>query len=234
MHTHDQEWYGPCHVRGGAVRPSAQERRPRRARRASPAVRRENVARYLTARLNKDGRGTRVEIHPLNQSRVDRPHQRAVEFRSMSVCRRDRIVAVWATDDDQELDDAWVDQVVDLGSQWPERVRHQRRVRRLRARDGPWPAAGQDEGQGLSATGPGHDREANRGPSSRRCTRRVEANAEPGRMVTRGSTGCVNPPGHSRRSVTSPIASSASTTTATTHVLAATLHGSRGRPSAPR
>lgn len=30
----------------------------------------------------------------------------------------DRIVAAWAAGDDQELDDAWVDQVIDLGSQW--------------------------------------------------------------------------------------------------------------------
>ncbi|WP_405987750.1 helix-turn-helix domain-containing protein [Streptomyces sp. NBC_00986] len=78
-------------------------------------VRRENVARYLLTRLN---RGTRVEIHPLNQSQVDRPHQRAVEFRTMNVRHWDRIVAAWVAGDDQELDDAWVDQVVDLGSQW--------------------------------------------------------------------------------------------------------------------
>ncbi|WP_405541023.1 transcriptional regulator [Streptomyces phaeochromogenes] len=81
-------------------------------------VRRENVARYLTARLNREGRGTRVEIHPINQSAVDRPRQRAVEFRTMNVRRWDRIVAAWAAADDQELDDAWIDQVVDLGSQW--------------------------------------------------------------------------------------------------------------------
>jgi hypothetical protein len=80
-------------------------------------VRRENVARYLTARLNKEGRGTCVEIHPLNQSQVDGRRQRTVEFRSMNVRRWDRIVAAWAAADDQELDDAWVDQVVDLGSQ---------------------------------------------------------------------------------------------------------------------
>ncbi|MDQ1022498.1 hypothetical protein QF035_000080 [Streptomyces umbrinus] len=78
----------------------------------------DRVARYLTARLNKEGRGTRVEIHPLNQSQVDRPRQRAVEFRSMNVRRWDRIVAAWAAGDDQELDEAWVDQAVDLGSQW--------------------------------------------------------------------------------------------------------------------
>ncbi|MFF7048220.1 hypothetical protein ACFY94_07655 [Streptomyces griseorubiginosus] len=78
-------------------------------------VRRENVARYLAARLNRDGRGTRVEIHPLNQSRDSRPRQRPVEFRALNVRRWDRIVAVWAVGDDQELDDAWVDQVIDFG-----------------------------------------------------------------------------------------------------------------------
>jgi hypothetical protein len=36
----------------------------------------------------------------------------------MSVRRWDRIVAVWAAGDDQEMDDAWVDQVVDLGAEW--------------------------------------------------------------------------------------------------------------------
>ncbi|MFE7075254.1 transcriptional regulator [Streptomyces sp. NPDC057620] len=86
--------------------------------RAYRTVRRENVARYLTARLNRDGRGTRVEIHPLNQSQVQRPRQRALEFRTMNVRRWERIVAAWAADDEQELDDAWEDQVVDLGSQW--------------------------------------------------------------------------------------------------------------------
>ncbi|MDQ1034331.1 hypothetical protein QFZ75_000747 [Streptomyces sp. V3I8] len=89
-----------------------------RVEQAYRIVRRENVARYLTARLNREGRGTRVEVHPVNQSRVDRPRQRAVEFRTMNVRRWDRIVAAWAAGDERELDEAWVDQVVDLGSQW--------------------------------------------------------------------------------------------------------------------
>jgi hypothetical protein len=78
-------------------------------------VRRVNVARYLLARLN---RGTRVEIHPLNQSQVSRPHQRTVGYRSMNIRHGDRIVAAWAAGDDQGLDDAWVDVLVDLGSEW--------------------------------------------------------------------------------------------------------------------
>ncbi|GGO48799.1 transcriptional regulator [Streptomyces lasiicapitis] len=82
------------------------------------AVRRQNVARYLLGRLNAQGRGTRVEIHPLNQSQVSRPRQRVVEYRSLNVRHWDRLVEAWAADDDQALDEAWVEQIVDLGSQW--------------------------------------------------------------------------------------------------------------------
>ncbi|WP_331737237.1 transcriptional regulator (plasmid) [Streptomyces sp. NBC_00984] len=81
-------------------------------------VRRRNVARHLLARLDREGRGTRVEIHPLNQSQVPRPLQRLVEYRTMNVRRWDRIVDAWATGDHQGLDDAWEDVIIDLGSQW--------------------------------------------------------------------------------------------------------------------
>ncbi|MEV4505828.1 transcriptional regulator [Streptomyces klenkii] len=81
------------------------------------SVRRQNVARHLLRRLNASG-GTRVEIHPLNQSQVPRPLQRVVEYRTMNVRRWDRIVAAWAAGDHQGLDDAWADTIVDLGSQW--------------------------------------------------------------------------------------------------------------------
>ncbi|MFD9904022.1 transcriptional regulator [Streptomyces sp. NPDC059063] len=82
-------------------------------------VRRRNVARYLTSRLNREGRGTRVEFHPLNQSRVSRPHQRVVQFRTLNVRRWDPVVAAWAADDDQALDDAWFgDVTIELGSEY--------------------------------------------------------------------------------------------------------------------
>ncbi|MFF3468964.1 transcriptional regulator [Streptomyces sp. NPDC002619] len=81
-------------------------------------VRRHNVARHLLWRLNS-GRGTRVEIHPFNQSQVARPHQRVVEFRKLNVRRWDRIVTAWANRDQQALDDVWTTDVLpDLGSQW--------------------------------------------------------------------------------------------------------------------
>ncbi|MDK0524686.1 transcriptional regulator [Streptomyces sp. ML-6] len=99
-----------------------EKRRPSRANLeridlAYRRVRRQNVARHLLARLNAGG-GTRVEIHPLNQSQVARPLQRMVEYRTMNVRRWDRIVDAWATGDRQGLDEAWVDTIVDLGSQW--------------------------------------------------------------------------------------------------------------------
>ncbi|MFC9758675.1 transcriptional regulator [Streptomyces sp. NPDC056921] len=82
-------------------------------------VRRRNVARHLLARLNREGRGTRVEFHPLNQSQVARPLQRVVGYRAMNVRRWDRIVDAWAAGDVQGLDDEWTTDVLpDLGSQW--------------------------------------------------------------------------------------------------------------------
>ena len=82
-------------------------------------VRRHNVARGLLARLNRAGRGTRVEFHPLNQSQVPRPRQRELGYRTLNVRHWDRIVAAWAAGDDAALDEAWVsDAVVDLGSEW--------------------------------------------------------------------------------------------------------------------
>lgn len=82
------------------------------------AVRRHNVARHLLSRLNREGRGTRVEIHPLDQSLVSRPLQRVVGHRHLNVRHWDRIVDAWAVGDDRALDDAWVEKIVDLGSQW--------------------------------------------------------------------------------------------------------------------
>jgi hypothetical protein len=81
-------------------------------------VRRHNAARHLLGRLNRDGRGTRVEIHPLNQSQVPRTLQRVMEYRTMNVRRWGRVVGSWAAGDHQSLDATWQDTIVDLGSQW--------------------------------------------------------------------------------------------------------------------
>ncbi len=80
-------------------------------------MRRQNVARYLLQRLNSRG-GTRVEIHPFNQSQVDRRFQRVLEYRTLNIRQWDTIIRAWAANDIGALDDAWVDSIVDLGSQW--------------------------------------------------------------------------------------------------------------------
>ncbi|GAA3195573.1 MULTISPECIES: transcriptional regulator [Streptomyces] len=83
------------------------------------AVRRKNVARYLLGRLNRGGRGTRVEFHPLNQSQVSRPHQRVVAYRTLNVRHWDAVVRAWADNDDDALDHAWFDGVtIELGSDY--------------------------------------------------------------------------------------------------------------------
>ncbi|MFF7474261.1 transcriptional regulator [Streptomyces sp. NPDC008092] len=80
-------------------------------------LRRHNVARYLLGRLNANG-GTRVEIHPLDQGRVPVPHQRVLEYRRLNIRTWDAIIAAWTASDAGALDDAWIDQIVSLGSQW--------------------------------------------------------------------------------------------------------------------
>ncbi|MGD6748511.1 transcriptional regulator [Streptomyces sp. BH106] len=82
-------------------------------------VRRHNVARHLQQRLNRQGRGTRVEFHPLNQSQVSRPLQREVSFRTLNVRHWDRMVTAWAAGDKGAMDTAWFDDITaDLGSDY--------------------------------------------------------------------------------------------------------------------
>ncbi|MYS83505.1 hypothetical protein [Embleya scabrispora] len=104
----------------------AEEQFPTRAnlRRIEAAyrdLRRRNVARSLIRRLNNNGRGTRVELHPHDQSGVREPHRRAgvAAHRSVNVRRWDAIVRAWAAGDEPTLDDLWTDEVLaDLGSDW--------------------------------------------------------------------------------------------------------------------
>jgi hypothetical protein len=91
---------------------------PERTEQAYRTVRRENVARHLLARLDREGRGTRVQTHPLNRSRVDRLRRRVIEYRTLTIRHWDRIVRARAAGGGQELDDARTDQVAAPGSQW--------------------------------------------------------------------------------------------------------------------
>ncbi|MGP3951271.1 transcriptional regulator [Streptomyces sp. 7N604] len=87
-------------------------------------MRRRNVARYLLQRLNASG-GTRVEIHPADDSQVAPRHRRPDRrLRRINIRRWDRIVEAWADGGwergiEAPLDDAWIDELSDaIGSDW--------------------------------------------------------------------------------------------------------------------
>ncbi|MFJ6015161.1 transcriptional regulator [Streptomyces sp. NPDC092952] len=77
-------------------------------------LRRRNLATDLKHRLNNAGRGTRVEINPVDQSGVEQKYQRDLSSRSISVRGVwDRAVDAWTNNDLDELDAVW-DEILDL------------------------------------------------------------------------------------------------------------------------
>ncbi|GAB7036086.1 transcriptional regulator [Streptomyces sp. NPDC021749] len=88
-------------------------------------LRRRNVAADLKRRLNKGGRGTRIEIDPADQSQVERRHrrdlQRGLEARDINVRGNiwDRAVDAWLAGDTPELKAIW-DEIIQgaLGTDW--------------------------------------------------------------------------------------------------------------------
>ncbi|MEU0304644.1 transcriptional regulator [Streptomyces sp. NPDC006175] len=82
-------------------------------------LRRRNVATDLKYRLNNNGRGTRGESNPVDQSGVERKHQRDVASRNINVRGvRDRAVDAWIDEDFGELDAIWDEIVQDIGSEY--------------------------------------------------------------------------------------------------------------------
>ncbi|MFD8462355.1 transcriptional regulator [Streptomyces antimycoticus] len=84
-------------------------------------LRRRNVVADLKRRLNNRGRGTRIEIGPVDQSRVQHRHQRDLETRNVNVRGAvwDRAVDAWIAEDTQELEAIWDDIIQStLGTDW--------------------------------------------------------------------------------------------------------------------
>ena len=84
-------------------------------------LRRRNVAADLKRRLDNRGRGTRIEIDPVDQSRVERRHQRDLETRNINVRGAvwDRAVDAWIAHDTRELEAIWDDIIQSsLGTDW--------------------------------------------------------------------------------------------------------------------
>ncbi|MEU0786824.1 transcriptional regulator [Streptomyces sp. NPDC006173] len=81
------------------------------------ACRRHNLVDYFKQRLWDDGRGTRIEIYPVDQQHVAPNRRRDLNIRTINV-RTDwrRVVDAWNSGDQQALDAAW-DSIADsLGS----------------------------------------------------------------------------------------------------------------------
>ncbi|UCM91607.1 transcriptional regulator [Streptomyces marincola] len=103
----------------------AEERLPTPANRARLDdaywdLRRHNVAADLKRRLMSHG-GTRIEIDPVDQSRVEVRHRRDIQIRHINVRPRvwDTAVDAWLADDEQTMDAIWDDLIRgNLGSEW--------------------------------------------------------------------------------------------------------------------
>lgn len=83
-------------------------------------LRRRNVAASLKHRLASAG-GTRVEIDPVDQSRVHIKHRRALNTRHLTIRPHHWNTAVdaWLEDDEQALDDLWDNEITpDLGTDY--------------------------------------------------------------------------------------------------------------------
>lgn len=102
----------------------AEERLPNAANRtrlndAYWDLRRHNVAADLKRRLTALG-GTRIEIDPVDQSRVDPRHRRDLAVRRITVRPRhwEAAVDAWLADDTEALDAVWDEVIADLGSDY--------------------------------------------------------------------------------------------------------------------
>ncbi|MFG2858579.1 transcriptional regulator [Streptomyces mirabilis] len=88
---------------------------------AYETYRRRNMAKSLKKRLSNNGRGTRVEIHPVNQVGVAPTRQRDLEVRRVNIRpgQWDRLVDQWAIGDTDGMNYEWDDIAADtLGSEW--------------------------------------------------------------------------------------------------------------------
>lgn len=87
------------------------------------SLRRQNIARSMKRRLSKNG-GTRVEVHPADQSGVKAQHRRNLDRDSIRRIRVrpsewERLVDAWTAGDIPEMDAIWEGIAKDgIGSEW--------------------------------------------------------------------------------------------------------------------
>ncbi|MDB1090408.1 transcriptional regulator, partial [Streptomyces sp. ACA25] len=81
-------------------------------------LRRQRVTPHLKRRLANNGRGTRIEIDPVDQRNVQQPHRRDLAVRHINVRPRiwNAAVDAWLNNDDQAMEGIWDEIIMDLGS----------------------------------------------------------------------------------------------------------------------
>ncbi|MEV0344054.1 hypothetical protein AB0H49_34095 [Nocardia sp. NPDC050713] len=80
-----------------------------------------NMAASLKKRLDNNGRGTRIEIHPIDQTGVPVQHQRDLHIRKVNIRPPDwnRLIDQWATHDIDAMNSTWQQIAADtLGTDW--------------------------------------------------------------------------------------------------------------------
>ncbi|MEV7282915.1 hypothetical protein [Streptomyces sp. NPDC093111] len=83
--------------------------------------RRENLIRsgWLAKHLDNDGRGQRMEIYPVDQSRVDAKYRRDLNTRTITVRYIwTDLVGAWASRNSALVDEIWDDVITDLDSDY--------------------------------------------------------------------------------------------------------------------
>ncbi|MEV7512646.1 hypothetical protein AB0O57_32280 [Streptomyces sp. NPDC091201] len=83
--------------------------------------RRENLIRsgWLVRHLDNNGRGSRMEIYPVNQSHVDSKYARPLSDRSITVRYIwPDLVQAWADRNEAMVDEIWDDVITDLDSDY--------------------------------------------------------------------------------------------------------------------
>ncbi|MFI6624285.1 transcriptional regulator [Streptomyces sp. NPDC050528] len=79
--------------------------------------RRASLADHYKQRLWDDGRGSRIEIHPVDQRNVQSSRQRELRVRNINVRHEwQAVVDAWSSNDHGTLDELWTRIVDDLGS----------------------------------------------------------------------------------------------------------------------
>lgn len=76
---------------------------------AYQSLHRERVADRLREQLGNGGRGTRIEIHPVDQARVDEGYRRDIASREINISadKWDELIDAWMDDDDLRYEGWW-------------------------------------------------------------------------------------------------------------------------------